>query len=422
MRTRCLLRSACTGLFVLLTCGAAYAQYTGNITGLVKDPTGAAIANASLEAVNTATQVSATTTSDAAGNFQFLSLAPGTYKITAEAQGFRKHEATVTLQTNQTLNVPISLEVGAITEQTTVSAASPLVNTAETRNEMTLGTDSLSTLPLAGHSYISLVTMAPGVSGLGTMGGGQPGGPGGTPGTGVDNYSTETAVDVSANGQGTVANQFIVDGLNVTSGIRQGVLNLTPNPGRDPGDEHPGQHVLLRVRGRQLDPDGEHDEIGIGAVSRAGQRLLQQPELLLEHGVHGARPEVQPVPRAQRLVHGRRPDHSQAAVLLLLRVRTAALLGVDGQPDDLLPGSAVRDVGRAELPQHVRHAHPEHVSAERGHHQRRLQDRGRCVSRHLRHTGHERPALLDGDDRHAASSIRATSATATSTSCGSTSS
>ena len=158
MRTRCLLRSACAGLFVLLTCGAAYAQYTGNITGIVKDPTGAAIANASLEAVNTATQVSATTTSDAAGNFQFLSLAPGTYKITAEAQGFRKHEATVTLQTNQTLNVPMSLEVGAITEQTTVSAASPLVNTAETRNEMTLGTDSLSTLPLAGHSYISLVT------------------------------------------------------------------------------------------------------------------------------------------------------------------------------------------------------------------------------------------------------------------------
>src|SRR5262249_25665116 len=134
-----------------------------------------------------------------------------------------------TLQTNQTLNVPISLEVGAVTEDVVVEAASPLVNTAETRNQMTLETDSLSSLPLAGRSYISLASMAPGVSGLGTMGGGQPGGAG-TPGSGVDNYSTETAVDVSANGQGTVANKFIVDGLNVTSGIRQGVLNLTPNP------------------------------------------------------------------------------------------------------------------------------------------------------------------------------------------------
>ena len=230
MRIDCLHRAACVGLLVWLAmCGAAFAQYTGNITGVVTDATGAAVANASLELVNTATQVAATAKSDATGVFQFLSLAPGPYKLTAEAQGFRKHEANVTLQTNQTLNVPMPLEVGAITEQTTVSAETPVVNTAETRNEMTLDTDSLSTLPLAGRNYISLATMAPGVSGLGTMGGGQPGGAG-TPGSGVDNYSTETAVDVSANGQGTVANQFIIDGLNVTSGIRQGVLNLTPNP------------------------------------------------------------------------------------------------------------------------------------------------------------------------------------------------
>ena len=111
----------------------------------------------------------------------------------------------------------------------TVSGETPLVNVAETRNQLTLETESLSDLPMPGRSFIGLVTQAPGVSGLGTMGGGQPGGAG-TPGSGVDNYSTETAVDASANGQGTVANKFIVDGLNVTSGIRQGVLNLTPNP------------------------------------------------------------------------------------------------------------------------------------------------------------------------------------------------
>jgi hypothetical protein len=135
----------------------------------------------------------------------------------------------VTLQTNQNLNVPITLEVGTLTETVTVSGEPPLVNAAETRNQLTLETDSLSNLPIPGRNFISLVTQAPGVSGLGTMGGGQPGGAC-TPGSGVDNYSTETAVDVSANGQGTVANKFIIDGLNVTSGIRQGVLNLTPNP------------------------------------------------------------------------------------------------------------------------------------------------------------------------------------------------
>ena len=178
LRTRCLLRAGCSGLLVLLTCGVAYAQYTGNIKGIVKDPSGAAIANASLAAINLTTQVSAAAISDASGNYQFLSLAPGPYKITAEAQGFRKYESSIILQTNQTLSVPISLEVGTVAEDVVVNAVSPLVNTAETRNQMTLESDSLSTLPLAGRSYISLASMAPGVSGLGTMGGGQPGGAG----------------------------------------------------------------------------------------------------------------------------------------------------------------------------------------------------------------------------------------------------
>ncbi len=207
----------------------SWAQFTGNIEGTVQDPSGAAVPQAKVVLVNQANQISATTTSDSSGNYRFLSLAPGVYKVTAEAAGFGKSEANAILQTNQTLNVPIGLKVGAATEAVTVTSEAPLVNTSETRNQLTLGNQSLSSLPLAGRNFISLVTLAPGVSGLGTMGGGQPGGSG-TPGSGVDNYSTETAVDVSANGQGTVSNQFIIDGLNVTSGIRQGVLNLTPNP------------------------------------------------------------------------------------------------------------------------------------------------------------------------------------------------
>ena len=223
------MRSFLGVLALLLAPASAYAQYTANIQGVVEDPSAAGIASARIEVLNLATQVSAATTADGSGNYRFLSLAPGSYKVTAEAQGFKRAEQTVTLQTNQTLNLPITLEVGALAETVTVSGDTPLVNVAETRNQLTLETESLSDLPMPGRSFIGLVTQAPGVSGLGTMGGGQPGGAG-TPGSGVDNYSTETAVDASANGQGTVANKFIIDGLNVTSGIRQGVLNLTPNP------------------------------------------------------------------------------------------------------------------------------------------------------------------------------------------------
>jgi hypothetical protein len=214
---------------VLLLAVSSKAQFTGSIQGVIVDPSGATVAQAKVSLVNVANQISATTTSDTAGNYRFLSLSPGAYKVTVEASGFSRTEATATLETNQVLNVPIELKVGTATEAVTVTGEAPLLNTAETRNQMTLETQAVSTLPLAGRNFISLVTLAPGVSGLGTMGGGTPGG-GGSPGSGVDNFSTETAVDVSANGQGTVANQFIIDGLNVTSSIRQGVLNLTPNP------------------------------------------------------------------------------------------------------------------------------------------------------------------------------------------------
>ena len=140
-----------------------------------------------------------------------------------EAAGFANAEAKVSLETNQNLNVPISLKVGTASETVTVTSETPLVNTSETRNQMTLKTEELSTLPLAGRSLFNLVTVAPGVVGTGTTAVG-------SPGSGVDNFSTETEVDASANGQGRIANMWIVDGLDVTSAIRQGVLNLTPNP------------------------------------------------------------------------------------------------------------------------------------------------------------------------------------------------
>src|SRR6266513_2302989 len=213
---------------VLVMANSTWAQFTGNIQGTVSDPSSAAVAQAKVDLVNVVTKVSATTTTDASGSYRFLSLAPGSYKITVEAAGFGRAEATVTLETNQNLNVPISLKLGTATEAVTVTGEAPLVNTAETRNQQTLETQELSTMPLAGRNMLSLVSVAPGVSGLGLAGG--PGVASGTPGSGVDNYSTETAVDVSANGQGTVSNMWIVDGLDATSAIRQGVVNLTPNP------------------------------------------------------------------------------------------------------------------------------------------------------------------------------------------------
>jgi Carboxypeptidase regulatory-like domain len=214
-------------LLLLFTAGVARAQFSGNIQGTVTDPSGAAIAQARVILLNVTTQLSVSATTDASGDYRFLSLGPGTYKISVEASGFSKADTTVTLDNNQILTVPITVKVGSATDTVTVTSETPLVSTADTRNQTTLETKALSDLPLPGRNMLALISTAPGVSGLGLNGG--PGVVSGTPGSGVDNYSTEEAVDISVNGQGTVANMWIVDGLDVTSAIRQGVLNLTPD-------------------------------------------------------------------------------------------------------------------------------------------------------------------------------------------------
>src|SRR5580704_3902493 len=208
---------------VLFTAGTAFAQFTASIQGEVKDPSGAGVAKATIHLQNTATGVSAVATSDDRGNYRFVSLAPGNYKITAEAAGFSKSEADVTLLTEQNLNVPLSLKVGSISESVVVTTEAPVVDTADSRTQMTIENQAVAQLPIIGRNLVTLVTMAPGVSGLGTS-------TSGSPASGVDNYSTEEQVDASANGQGQNNNQYVVDGLDVTSGIRQGVLNLTPQP------------------------------------------------------------------------------------------------------------------------------------------------------------------------------------------------
>ncbi|HTR66304.1 MAG TPA: carboxypeptidase regulatory-like domain-containing protein [Terriglobales bacterium] len=201
----------------------AWAQFSGNIQGDVEDASHAAISNAAVTLTNLATNVVETTKADSTGGYHFTSLAPGDYNVAASASGFATATVAITLLTGQTLNVPIQMKVGSTSESVTVTAEAPVLNTADSRTQLTIETQELTNLPLQGRNLLALATVAPGVTGLGLA-------PGGSPGSAADNFSTETQVDASANGRGSVGNMFVVDGMDVTSDIRPGVLNLTPNP------------------------------------------------------------------------------------------------------------------------------------------------------------------------------------------------
>ncbi len=193
----------------------AYAQFNGAVQGSVQDKTGATVASATVTLTNLGTNVSQQATSDASGVYRFSSLAPGEYSVTAKAAGFSTTKTTFTLDTAETRNVVVALSAGSVSTQVEVTSEQPLLDISDSRNQVTLDTQAFEQLPLAARNPLALITLAPGVTGLGA-------------GT-ETNFNPENSVDASANGRGANANQYIVDGLDVTSSIRPGVINLTPN-------------------------------------------------------------------------------------------------------------------------------------------------------------------------------------------------
>src|ERR1700758_3132963 len=100
----------------------------GEVTGTVKDRTGAAIAGAKIVLTNDATNVSATTQSTATGTYVFDNLIPGTYSIEAEATGFQQYLVHgLYIHVQQVLPPDIPLATGNVKESVVVPAAAPLL-------------------------------------------------------------------------------------------------------------------------------------------------------------------------------------------------------------------------------------------------------------------------------------------------------
>jgi len=211
-------------LFALLVFPASSAaQFSSNIQGTVQDQTGAAIPSAKIQLRNLETQITLSTTASEAGFYRFNSLPPGPYEVTAEAKGFQTTTVPVTLQTAQTADVTIQIKVSGVVEEVRVTAEAPVLDTADSRIQGTLREMEMKDLPLQGRNFLGLTVLAPGVTGVGGVAGG-------SPGDAPDNFSTEKSIAANANGKSFEANAYSVDGLDITSNIRPGVLNLSPNP------------------------------------------------------------------------------------------------------------------------------------------------------------------------------------------------
>src|SRR5579863_8890238 len=100
--------------FSLLAAGALLGQtFTGSILGTVTDTSGAAIAGATVTAVNDATGESRTAQSSQVGEYSTPSLPPGDYRVTVQFKGFKRFERTpIRVDVLQNVRVDVALEPG----------------------------------------------------------------------------------------------------------------------------------------------------------------------------------------------------------------------------------------------------------------------------------------------------------------------
>ena len=205
---------------VLLSfCYPSRADVTGSILGTIRDTTDAVVPKAVVVATNVETNLSKETIADESGQFRFLALPVGKYRLTASSPGFQQFVTTgIELNVNDQYRVDIKLQVGNVQQEVEVEANAVRVETDTSQLGDVIETKKILALPLNGRSYVDLLGLQAGVA----------------PATSESIQQDRpvsgglSAGNVSVNGQRETANAFLVNGGDVSEGRNLGTA-IIPN-------------------------------------------------------------------------------------------------------------------------------------------------------------------------------------------------
>jgi len=192
-------RFVCALAIMLAAAVFSSAQSTGGrVRGTVTDASGGAITGAKLLLTNEATGTQRDTASGSNGEYIFLEVPVGTYRIEVTQQGFKKYSRKgLVVNLNEVVNLDTPLQIGGTSEVVEVTGAPPLVDTTSTQLGAVVNERAVSQLPLAQRDAYQLLQLQPGVQsqvGLDTV------------------YGSDRAGVVSVNGGRGRDNNFTVNG------------------------------------------------------------------------------------------------------------------------------------------------------------------------------------------------------------------
>jgi len=158
---------ALVGVALLLAAvrGVAAQEFRATVKGQIVDSSQAALPGVTVTVQNQDTGEVATATTNTEGNYTIPFLRPGPYSLSAELTGFQKHtRKDMVLQVGQTATINVALPVGNVTEEVTVSAESPLLETSNANRGTVIDSHRIAELPLQSRSPMALATLVAGVN------------------------------------------------------------------------------------------------------------------------------------------------------------------------------------------------------------------------------------------------------------------
>ena len=185
--------------FALVSIAGAQAP-TGSVAGLVRDPSGAGVTGAHVEAVSLATGLARTEVTPEQGEYSFPALPAGSYEVRVETPGFRRVLRQATVEAGLTTRADFDLSVGDVKESVTVEGAVPQMQYDSHAVSGVVTHAQIENLPLNGRTYIELSKLEPGV---------------GAPSTTINNRTLVPMLSAPADNQGGM--RVTVDGASVTA-------------------------------------------------------------------------------------------------------------------------------------------------------------------------------------------------------------
>ncbi len=189
LKTTCL---AALAVLCLLTSSMFGQTETGQITGNVVDPSGAAIPKAAVTVKNVATGATRTFTTDSSGTYLVPNLPPGEYQVSASAAGFATTQQLATVAVGSKVGVDLHLQVGAASQLIEVTGQAFQVNTETQTLQSVISTEQVLELPTLTRNPYDLVLISGNVS---------------------NTDPTGRGAGVSINGQRAASTNVLLDGV-----------------------------------------------------------------------------------------------------------------------------------------------------------------------------------------------------------------